>query len=53
MTEQDAKRLAQIRNDNEQWQATTDEAFDWDATFLIRLLDELLAAKALRKDVNV
>ena len=35
----DQKRLAEIRMQCAYWEAMNPEAFDWDSSFLIRLLD--------------
>lgn len=41
MNESERQRLAKIRASNETWQATEPSAYDWEASFLLRVIDEL------------
>ena len=46
MTKTDQQRLAQIRAENAKWEALWPETTQtWEATFLLRIIDELLAER--------
>lgn len=38
----DQERLAQIRMESEKWLALQPESYEWDSSFLLRVIDELL-----------